>query len=69
MKVTECAHPSRYFSASVSAKLKLPTFFLFWLPAADIGGTQYSVSSIVYKARYKDKSLILSDIRIPWNVS
>jgi len=56
MRIAECAHPSRYFLTSVSAKIT--TFFILWLPVADIGGTHDSVSSIVktgYKARYKAK--------------
>ena len=48
MKIAECAHPSRYFSASVSAKI-------LFLAAS---GGHMILSSIVktgYKARYKAK--------------
>jgi len=50
MKIAECAHPSRYFSARISAKI--PTIFFYWLPAADVG-IQYCQTG--YKARYKAK--------------
>ena len=46
------------------------TSFLFWLSAADIGGNHDSISSIVktgYKARYKAKSVILSESQIGEN--
>ena len=56
---------------SSAAKIPMHTFF-FWLPAADIGGTQNSASSIVKQSSKQDSELkfvILRDIRIPWNVS
>jgi len=54
----------------IVASAKIPAFLLYWLPAAYREETHDSVSSIVKagcKAGYKAK--VLSDIRIPWNVS
>ena len=69
MKIAECAHPSRYFSVSVAAKI--PIFNLFWLPVADNHTILYHavLSKQDTEQDTKLKSVIFSDIRIPCNVS
>ena len=41
MKIADCAHLTLHIKVFISECLcQNPTFFLFWLPMADIGGTR-----------------------------
>ena len=66
MKTAECAHPSKYFSASASAKI--PTFFYILAASGRYWGTRFCIQFCQKQDAKQDaklKFVILSDIRIP----